>query len=83
MFEVSLNASAEKQLSKLPDFAYLKIRRVINLLKDNPFPAGCKKLNNMDGFRIRTGKYRILYTVNYDLKLCMIYKIAHRKDVYR
>ena len=83
MYKVSLTSSSEKQLIRLPDFAYLKIRRIINLLKETPFPAGCKKLNNLEGYRIRMGKYRILYNVNNSSKSIIVYKIGHRKDVYR
>jgi mRNA interferase RelE/StbE len=83
VFKISLTPSSEKQLSKLPDNIYLQIRKLINVLKEHPYPAGCKKLNNIDGFRVRTGKYRILYTVDSKLKSIVIYKIGHRKDVYR
>jgi len=52
-------------------------------LRANPLPSGIKKLKNMDGYRLRVGAYRVLYTVNEKEKLLEIYAIGHRKDVYR
>jgi mRNA interferase RelE/StbE len=37
----------------------------------------------MDGYRLRVGDYRILYTANEKEKLLEVYAIGHRKDVYR
>jgi mRNA interferase RelE/StbE len=52
-------------------------------LKENPRPVGCKKLTNEEGYRIRVGNYRILYTINDANKLVDVFKISHRKDSYR
>jgi mRNA interferase RelE/StbE len=51
------------------------------MLKVNPRPVGCKKLTNEEGYRIRVGNYRILYTIDDTNSSVNIYKIAHRKDV--
>ena len=53
------------------------------MLKDNPRPVGCKKLTNEEGYRIRVGNYRILYKIDDKNFSINIYKITHRKDVYR
>ena len=66
-----------------------KLRRQItnkakSLIK-NPYPPGCKKLYDaQDGadpvYRIRSGDYRILYSVN-DLEVIVL-DIGNRKDIY-
>jgi len=34
----------------------------IEALRDDPFPAGCKKMEGLDdGWRIRSGDYRVIY----------------------
>jgi mRNA interferase RelE/StbE len=53
------------------------------MLKENPRPVGCKKLTNQEGYRIRIGNYRILYTIEDENKIVMIYRVGHRRDVYR
>jgi mRNA interferase RelE/StbE len=52
-------------------------------LENNPFPAGCKKLKNRDGFRIRVGDYRVLYFADTKSKKIVVGAIGHRRDVYR
>lgn len=52
-------------------------------LAGHPRPPGCEKLTGHDLFRVRQGKYRILYEVlDQDLTVS-IFKIGHRRDVYR
>lgn len=36
-----------------------------------------------DGWRVRVGDYRILYTIDDDEQIVAIVAIAHRRDVYR
>lgn len=82
-YGIKLSKAVLSQFKKIPDDVYLKIRDGVNMLKENPRPIGCKKLTNEEGYRIRVGKYRILYTVDDRNLLVSIYRIAHRKDVYR
>ncbi|MDQ3021598.1 MAG: type II toxin-antitoxin system RelE/ParE family toxin [Bacteroidota bacterium] len=56
--------SALSQVKKIPDNIYLRIRDGLLMLKDNPRPIGCKKLTNEEGYRIRIGSYRVLYTID-------------------
>ena len=52
-------------------------------LSDRPRPPGCEKLTGHDLFRVRQGTYRILYEVKDDDLTMIIFKIGHRRDVYR
>ena len=82
-YRLLIKPSAAKELEGLP----LKDRRrVVTRLRglaDHPRPPGCEKLTGHDLFRVRQGKYRILYEVqDHDLTVT-IFKIGHRRDVYR
>jgi len=55
----------------------------IKLLSKDPLPAVSKKLINREGWRVRVGDYRILYTVDGKSKELTILSIAHRKEAYR
>jgi mRNA interferase RelE/StbE len=57
--------------------------QAIDDLQVDPRPSGCKKLVGGNGFRVRTRDYRILYTVDDNLHLVRIYRIGHRREVYR
>jgi mRNA interferase RelE/StbE len=56
----------------------------LELLKANPKPDGVKKLAGMDNlYRIRSGDYRIVYTINNKALLIIVVKIGDRKEVYK
>ena len=61
----------------------LRISKAILALEKNPFPSGCKKLKNRDGFRIRVGDYRVLFFADAKRKKIIIGSIGHRREVYR
>ena len=44
---------------------------------------GVKKLKNDTSYRIRVGMYRVIYEIDDKNKVVTVYKIRHRKDVYR
>ena len=53
-------------------------------LADDPFPRGSRRLSGYDDvFRVRTGRYRILYSVSERRLVIVVLKVGHRRDVYR
>lgn len=82
-YRIIIKEQALKQLSTLPKQYFDKIKLKINSLVDNPYPHDCKKLKYIEGYRIRVGTYRILYTIEKEIMIIYIIKIKHRKDVYR
>ena len=82
-WRVDLGRGAKKELAGLPAAMQKRVARVLLSLEDEPFPAGCKKLKNRDGWRVRVGEYRILYFANKAARQVMVGVIAHRRDVYR
>jgi mRNA interferase RelE/StbE len=83
MYKIRLSNKVVKYLELLPKKDFLKIDTAILSLKINPRPIGIKKLVDIDGYRIRVGNYRILFTIDDDIKIVSIYKVAPRKDAYR
>ncbi|MBW2183680.1 MAG: type II toxin-antitoxin system RelE/ParE family toxin [Deltaproteobacteria bacterium] len=82
-YRIEVKKSAVKELSQIPKKDLVKIVKKINSLADNPRPNGSKKLSREDKYRIRYGKYRILYLIKDDLLVIYVIKVAHRKDIYR
>ena len=60
-----------------------RILRRIKALAEDPRPEGCEKLVGRERYRLRQGRYRILYSIQDDELTVWVVKIAHRKDVYR
>jgi len=52
---------AQRGLADLPAQQFSIAELKIEALRENPRPAGCKKLAERQGWRIRFGDYRILY----------------------
>jgi len=74
--------SAQKELADLPADIYEKVKSKISALSSNPRPAGSKKLIGRPGWRIRVGKYRVIYEINDRQKMILILDIGHRRDIY-
>jgi mRNA interferase RelE/StbE len=82
-WRIEISRDARKELERIPAQIQTRIAKAILALEENPFPHGCKKLKNRDGFRIRIGDYRVLYFADAKLKQIVIGVIGHRREVYR
>ena len=82
-YSLEIKKSAAKELKIIPHkYRLLIIEKIQNLAK-NPFPPQSQKLTDKDQYRLRIGKYRILYEVKKDKLVIVVIKIAHRKDAYK
>lgn len=82
-YNIFFKKSAEKELSSIPKNYLSKIIQKIRELENNPRPIDSCKLTNYNLFRVRQGDYRIVYVINDQKQEIEIFKIGHRKDVYR
>lgn len=83
-YSVRIKKSARKELESIDTKA--DRRRVISRIKslaDDPRPRGTSKLSGLERYRIRQGRYRILYTIEDSVLVVQVVKIGDRKDVYR
>jgi len=63
-YEVLILRRAQKELADLPKADYERVRNEVAALAENPRPAGCKKLVGREGWRVRSGDYRVIYEIN-------------------
>jgi len=82
-YRVEAIPSAQKDLDNLEKRYFEQIKDRINSLKSNPRPPNCLKLTAEEGYRIRSGDFRILYRIDDKNKIIYIYRIKHRKESYR
>jgi mRNA interferase RelE/StbE len=65
-----------------PDFN--RVAKAILELEDNPRPPGCRKLRDLEGWRIRIGNWRVIYHINDQEQVVTIVEIRRRReDTYR
>ena len=81
-YKVSFRESVEKDFSVVPKKDLKRILRRIEALAENPRPSGCEKLTGRERYRVRQGRYRIVYSVQDEVLTVWIVKVGHRKDVY-
>lgn len=74
---------AQKELARLPEREYERVREAIRLLTQNPRPPDCLRLTGRDAWRIRVGNYRVIYEINDEAQVVTIQHVGHRRDVYR
>ena len=83
-YSLRIKKSARKELESITTKAdRRRIIRRIESLADNPRPPGALKLSGLKRYRIRQGRYRILYTIEDTVLIIHVIKIGDRKDVYR
>ena len=81
-YTVIIADRVKKQIRKLPRLDGFNILEKIEALSDNPRPSGCKKLQDIEGWRIRVGDYRVIYDIHDKRVEVTVIKIGHRKDIY-
>ncbi len=82
-YKIFFKLSVEKDLRLIPQKDLKKILQHINSLTQDPRPPGSEKLTGQERYRVRQGRYRILYSIQDDKLTIWVVKIGHRKEVYR
>lgn len=82
-YKLVIKKSVAKDLRPIPNRDVERILARIHLLIDDPRPRGAEKLSGEEKYRLRQGRYRIIYTIN-DAEVCVVVvKAGHRREVYR
>jgi len=79
-YKAVIERKAEKEAEKIPIKYRSAIDKVILSLASNPRPYGSKKLTAKEGYRIRAGNYRILYSIDDEIKTVVVYRIKSRGE---
>ncbi|MEO5921370.1 MAG: type II toxin-antitoxin system RelE/ParE family toxin [Pseudolysinimonas sp.] len=82
IYRVEVRPAAERALRRIDAQDRPRIRGAIALLARDPRPPASRKLKGRDGFRVRVGAYRVLYTVRDEVLLIVVVTLGHRRDVY-
>ncbi len=82
-YKIFFRRSVDKDFSAIPKQDLRKLLRRIEMLSEDPRPSGCEKLTGQERFRVRQGRYRIVYSIQDKDLTVWIVKVGHRKDIYR
>ena len=84
MYEVLIERTAERDLKSLSTNLFDRIVPRIKALAEIPRPSGCHKLaGSKNDWRIRMWDYRVVYEIDDARKQVKIFRVRHRREVYR
>jgi len=83
-YKILIKRSAQKEIKAIGlKKDRQRIIKRIQELANNPRSPGSEKLSGSPYYRVRQGRYRIVYEIQDDVLIVHILKIGHRKYVYR
>jgi mRNA interferase RelE/StbE len=82
-YELVFKASVAKDLRTIPNKDVARILKRIRGLGEDPRGEGCVKLSGQKRYRVRQGRYRIVYEIRDTELVVVVVKVGHRSDIYR
>ena len=88
-YEVLIDQRVEKDLEKVPKYIVEKFLKLLDEFEKNPVrPRSGFDVKPMEGYqgntyRLRIGKYRVLYSVDIENRNVKITSVQHRGDAYK
>jgi mRNA interferase RelE/StbE len=85
-YRVEFRPAAARELRKLDRSARERVAKVVELLAANPRPPAAKMLVSDDDpglWRVRTGDYRVVYSIADDVLVVLVVAVRHRREAYR
>lgn len=83
-YQVRIERAAGKAFDALPNAIKQRVAVAIDRLADNPRHIGVIKLTGTDnGYRVRVGRYRVIFAIDDEVARVSIVRIAIRQEAYR
>ncbi|MDJ0322363.1 type II toxin-antitoxin system RelE/ParE family toxin [Cryobacterium sp. PH31-AA6] len=79
---MEVRPAAVKPLRRIDPQDRGRVHGAIALLGEDPRPPGARALQGRDGYRVRVGDYRIIYTIRNDILVVVVVTVGRRRDVY-
>ena len=84
MYRVEFTSAAACKVRKLDRPVRARLLDTIESLATSPRPDEVKKLASTENaWRIRVGDYRIIYSIEDDILVVTVVRVAHRREVCR
>ena len=82
-YKIAFKPSVKKDLRGIPRHDVERILKSIEGLSENPLTQNARSLTGRDAYRLRVGRYRVIYAIDNEEVVILIIKIGHRGAVYR
>ena len=74
--------AAQRDLRRLPRSLRERVDAVVRSLRENPRPAGAKRLDRTM-HRVRVGDYRLIYAIRDASAEVVLARFGHRREIYK
>ena len=82
-YRVLVRKSVSKDLDRITKKDVRRILKAMKALSDDPRPPQSKKVSGDEKYRLRCGRYRIIYEIQDEQLIICVVRIRHRRDAYR
>ncbi len=83
-YEIQWHRAARREMRRLPLRDQRRIAMHVEGLASDPQPPGCRRMTGPHvAWRIRVGRYRVVYQIQGNAAIVFIVRVAKRGDVYR
>lgn len=90
-YDLRIDDRVIKEMASLEAKIFRQLCMRIFYLSENPRPHDSEQLKGYKdpqaparkGFRVDQGEYRILYTIDEQQRVVSIFRVGHRREVYR
>jgi len=82
-YRIEFRPAALRELRKIDRSMQPRIQGAIALLVQDPRPPASRPLRGRDGYRLRVGDDRIIYTIDNGVLVIVVVTIGHRRGVYQ
>ncbi len=83
-YQLEFSKQFQKDLKKIPQPHVVRIVAALEKLQENPMGPNTRKLVDWEnGYRLRVGSYRVLYSIHNSKLVVFVAQAGHRKDIYR
>ena len=80
---VALGGHEKRYLASLPRKECLRILDALGLLEEDPFGGDVVELKGRAGWRLRVGRWRVLFRLDEEHRAIVVLGIGPRGDVYK
>jgi mRNA interferase RelE/StbE len=84
MWSVTHTTAAIKALTGMDRMLAKRIRaKILALAQDPRAPNNnVKKLTGIEGYRLRIGDWRVIYTLKHEILTVVVIRVGHRREIY-
>lgn len=84
MWSVTYTAEAIKALTGMDRTIGKRVRaKILALARDPKVPNNnVKKLSGIEGYRLRIGDWRVIYTLKHEILTIVVIRVGHRREIY-